>query len=441
MHAKMKTRKQPSMKLSPIPLFLLSILTISVFYAFFSIEAFAGENQRNDSKPLMVVAPISTDEWRVYLSDILRTKLTNKENNDKLQAMALDCSDRANTAIRNASTSSEREDGVRLAIRGHSLSWYTSEVDRANQAGEWKRLVQSVTEGRASFSKLVGNRIIDESEDNLTNVLDGLSSKAFLKKLSRLGTSKNNGGNPARIFLWEDKKGIHSTDVVSKLPPKFRDKYQKAIDDDASTELTNEGSSETFFWEDKKGIHISDDVSKLPPKNRGRYEKYVKQQKPKTEKTGIDGHNGIKFDMTQKQLESKGFICNPEPKPDMTITKCKHMDMTGVAFSVPTQNYTVHIGRDNHVAIISADLVGVRRYEDYTHLLNTVSEFFPTKDEASSSSNSGSGMILQRDAWRDKNNAGIAVSFFSGTGGGLISIKQQATVVFSSPNFMSVKDK
>jgi hypothetical protein len=40
--------------------------------------------------------------------------------------------------------------------------------------------------------------------------------------------------------------------------------------------------SETFFWEDKKGIHMTDDVSKLPLKLREKYEKLIKQQ-PKQE--------------------------------------------------------------------------------------------------------------------------------------------------------------
>lgn len=119
MHTTMKNRTQLRLMLSPISLFLLAVYTVSAFYAFFSVEAFAGDEQRNDSNPLMVVAPISTDEWRDYLSDILRTKPTNKEKVDKLQEMALDCSNRANTAIGNASTSSGREDAVRLGLRGH----------------------------------------------------------------------------------------------------------------------------------------------------------------------------------------------------------------------------------------------------------------------------------------------------------------------------------
>lgn len=44
--------------------------------------------------------------------------------------------------------------------------------------------------------------------------------------------------------------------------------------------------AETFFWEDKKGIHMTDDVLKLPPKFRDKYEKYIKQN-PKQESKEI----------------------------------------------------------------------------------------------------------------------------------------------------------
>lgn len=46
--------------------------------------------------------------------------------------------------------------------------------------------------------------------------------------------------------------------------------------------------SETFFWEDKKGIHMTDDVLKLPPKYREKYDKFIKKlpkQEVKTTET------------------------------------------------------------------------------------------------------------------------------------------------------------
>ena len=153
----------------------------------------------------------------------------------------------------------------------------------------------------------------------------------------------------------------------------------------------------------------------------------------------VDGHNGIKFEMTQNQLENKGFICNPSSEFFATsIAKCKHMEMTGVAFSVQTRNYTVYIDNDNRVAVILADLVGLRSLEDYFSLLTNISGFFPKKDEANSLADSRSGNTLRRDAWRTNNNAGIALSYVSGVRG---IMKDQVSVIFSSPSYMSKTDK
>jgi hypothetical protein len=97
----------------------------------------------------------------------------------------------------------------------------------------------------------------------------------------------------------------------------------------------------------------------------------------------IDGHNGIRFSMTQQQVEAMGFISNANTGPERSfLATCKHMDMAGVAFSLPTRNYEVEIGNDGRVSSIQADLVGVRSAGDYRALLNNISEFFPTKDEA-----------------------------------------------------------
>ena len=75
----------------------------------------------------------------------------------------------------------------------------------------------------------------------------------------------------------------------------------------------------------------------------------------------IDGHNGVKFSMTQQQVEAMGFMCNPHTKPDRSsLATCRHMDMTGTAFSVPTRNYAVVIGNDKRVSFIGADLIAVR---------------------------------------------------------------------------------
>lgn len=146
----------------------------------------------------------------------------------------------------------------------------------------------------------------------------------------------------------------------------------------------------------------------------------------------IDGHNGIKFNMTQKQLEKMGFICNPNTDAkQLFIADCRHMDMTGVAFNIPAQNYSVSIGKNKRVATILADLIGIRTLDDYIALIVNISEFFPKKDEAGTKSIEG---YLQRDAWRAKNNAGIALNFFTRSG-------PRVTIGFFSPTYMSALDK
>lgn len=153
----------------------------------------------------------------------------------------------------------------------------------------------------------------------------------------------------------------------------------------------------------------------------------------------IDGHNGIRFDMNQQQLESIGFICNSNAEQKMDgypIATCKHMDMAGIAFSVPTNNYSVNIGPDKHVASIRADLVGIRSTAEYLAMITNISGFFPNKDEAGSRSYNG-GRIMT-NAWRANNNAGISVTFFAGVKG---MTKDTLWVSFISPNQMAIADR
>lgn len=150
----------------------------------------------------------------------------------------------------------------------------------------------------------------------------------------------------------------------------------------------------------------------------------------------IEGHNGIKFDMTQKQIESLGFICNPSDKPKkFDISTCRHMDMTGVAFGVPTGNYVVTIGSDERVADIRADLSGISKTQDYFALLTNISGFFPKNDEPENY-NSGTGTIIRN--WRANNNAGIGVFRSPGVKG---ILKDTLWVNFRSPDFMAERDK
>lgn len=149
----------------------------------------------------------------------------------------------------------------------------------------------------------------------------------------------------------------------------------------------------------------------------------------------LDGHNGITFNMTQRQVETKGFICDSETKSEGTIiATCRHMDMTGAAFGVPTQNYEVGIGPNKRVASIKADLVGIRSLADYLALHTRIGQFFPKKDEQRSFADRG----VRRDFWRDKDNSGISLFFSSGVRG---VIKDTMWISFYSPADMAASDK
>ena len=148
----------------------------------------------------------------------------------------------------------------------------------------------------------------------------------------------------------------------------------------------------------------------------------------------IDGHNGILFEMTQAQIESKGFICNPTTIGEKVVTRCKHMDMTGVAFSVPTNNYEVQIGADGHVDSIQSDLLGIRSTADYLALLGNISGFFPAKDESRNLHSQG----VMMDWWRANNGAAISVFYSSGVRG---ILKDTLHVTFHSPKSMAIADK
>lgn len=149
----------------------------------------------------------------------------------------------------------------------------------------------------------------------------------------------------------------------------------------------------------------------------------------------LDGHNGITFNMSQRQVEKKGFICQSQTKDRLgIIARCLHMDMTGVAFGVPTQNYEVEIDSNKRVASIQADLIGIRTLADYLALHNRIDKFFPKKDE----SRSFAADVGRLDFWRDKDNSGISVYISPGVRG---ITKDTKWVTFWSPANMAAFDK
>jgi tol-pal system protein YbgF len=155
----------------------------------------------------------------------------------------------------------------------------------------------------------------------------------------------------------------------------------------------------------------------------------------------IDGHNKIKFNMTQKQLEKIGFICNPVTDDQLIVAKCKHMDMTGVAFNVPAQNYTVTIGRNKKVAEIKADLIGISDLKAYIKLKHNIDEFFPNKNN---SIKKPAKIGWFQDGWIANNNAGINLYVIFDSRD-VIADKYRrdsiAEIVFNSPNYMTALTK
>lgn len=144
-----------------------------------------------------------------------------------------------------------------------------------------------------------------------------------------------------------------------------------------------------------------------------------------------DGHNGIRFDMTQKQIEAKGFTCNPpKEKRGSIVAICHHMDMTGIAFGIPAQDYEVRIGPSKRVDEIQAELTGVRSIEDISSLHRKVEDFFPVKDLKLSRGEQGS---YNWDLWRSKNNAGLSLY--------MSSSKKTISLQFFSPRSMVEMDK
>lgn len=142
---------------------------------------------------------------------------------------------------------------------------------------------------------------------------------------------------------------------------------------------------------------------------------------------GFDGHNGIRFDMKQKDIEAKGFVCKPrKEKVNHIHVECNHMDMTGVAFGFPTKDYSVAIGSEGRVTFIRADFSGNISTSDYLGLNSKIELFFPDKvSELSMYSN-----LARRDHWKDKNNSAAVLLW---TAGVEPYISQKLSITFWSP--------
>jgi len=128
--------------------------------------------------------------------------------------------------------------------------------------------------------------------------------------------------------------------------------------------------------------------------------------------SGFNGHNGITFDMTQNEVEKKGFVCNPLEKEDRRIKyRCNHMDLTGVAFGYNTKDYNLAIGHSGKVIKIGANFTGIKTVSDYLNLHTQIEQFFPNKYEKGSMHEKS----LTREEWRSKNNSSVVLIHFKGS--------------------------
>lgn len=122
----------------------------------------------------------------------------------------------------------------------------------------------------------------------------------------------------------------------------------------------------------------------------------------------MDGHNGIQFDMSQKEVEAKGFVCNPpKEKIDHILSLCAHMDMTGVAFGDPTKDYSIVIGPSGKVDQISAVFANTANVSDYVSLSAKIVNFFPNKHEPSTMHESH----VMTDEWRAHDNSAAVLTY------------------------------
>lgn len=144
-----------------------------------------------------------------------------------------------------------------------------------------------------------------------------------------------------------------------------------------------------------------------------------------------EGHNGILFKMTQKQVEAKGFVCNPpDEKSETMMADCRHMDMTGVAFGYPTKDYRVVIGPSKKVDMIIADFSGRITTDQYLDLHYKIKHFFPKKNEAATIND---GDFIHNE-WRANNNVAVWLNLFT-------SSPSSMSISFVSPRAVLALDK
>lgn len=140
----------------------------------------------------------------------------------------------------------------------------------------------------------------------------------------------------------------------------------------------------------------------------------------------VGGHNGITFNMNQKDVEKLGFVCKESKPDDWFSVSCSHMAMTGRAFSHNIAEYSVTINRqDGKVCQIDAAFTDISKLPDYMLISSKVTDFYSTEVYSNIVGN-----IYDR-MWIDKNKARLVLNYSEGVPP---IFPDKITVSFWSPN-------
>lgn len=127
----------------------------------------------------------------------------------------------------------------------------------------------------------------------------------------------------------------------------------------------------------------------------------------------IDGFGNVKFMMTSKQVEAKGYVCASDPVLDNKIL-CQHPHLKNSAYGYIATNYKVIFSTDKKISQISAELRGINSSEEYFELLRKISILFPIIDRDKEVSGR---RVFVRNVRRNQSHVGAAVSMLAGVPG------------------------
>jgi hypothetical protein len=94
-----------------------------------------------------------------------------------------------------------------------------------------------------------------------------------------------------------------------------------------------------------------------------------------------EGHNGIRFDMQKADVEKMGFVCRESTHEwARGEWRCKHMDMTGRAFSKNLERYELAFDKEGAMASISAYVIDPpRSLNGLIAIAQEIQGFYPSK--------------------------------------------------------------